>query len=340
MKRTLGCFSVYGALAALLVAIGVVGWTLLRGPTLFSPGPLTTRRQGAAPIQGYTSHAEMESRCTLCHLPWRGVATERCLACHVTIGDEIAARTGLHGRLDDPKSCADCHPDHLGREVDIVQTAVDNYPHDQVGFSLVRHQRLADGTAFVCADCHVAPEYVLDQATCAACHRGMDASFTERHIVNYGTGCLSCHDGRAMPGSFAHEAVFPLAGAHAKVACDTCHVSEARTQPSQACIACHEEPAIHRGGFGTNCAACHSTDGWLPARLRSHAFPLDHGIQAGEGEVSCLTCHPAGYAAYICYGCHEHQRDTIEGVHREEGMTDIADCARCHPTGQGEEESE
>jgi len=337
MKRTLGCFSVYGALAALVVAIGVGGWTLLRGPTLFSPGPLTAVRQETMSIQGYASHAEMESRCTLCHRPWRRVATERCLACHAAVENEIAAGTGLHGRLDDPEVCVACHPDHLGREADVARAALDRYPHDQVGFSLVRHQQLADGSASVCTDCHVPGGYALDRTTCAACHRGMDAVFAERHVADYGAGCLSCHDGRAMPDGFDHGAIFPLDGAHVDVACDTCHVPAAATRLSEACVACHEEPAIHRGGFGTNCAACHTVDGWLPARLRVHAFPLDHGKQAGEGEVSCLTCHPDGYVAYTCYGCHEHEPDAVERAHREDGMTEIADCARCHPTGQEEE---
>jgi hypothetical protein len=338
MKRTLGCFSIYGAIAALIVAIGVGSWMLLRGSTLFSPGPLTAVRQGSTAIQGYVSHAEMESKCTLCHRPWHRVATERCLACHAAVEREVATGTGLHGRLDDPKTCVACHPDHLGREADIAQAALDRYPHDQVGFSLVRHQQLTDGTPFACAECHAPGGYDLDVTTCTTCHSRIDAAFTGQHVADYGAGCLSCHDGRAMPERFDHGVLFPLDGAHGDLACDTCHVLEDATRLSGACVACHEEPAIHRGGFGTNCAACHSAAGWLPARLRAHAFPLDHGVPVSEAEIPCLTCHPDGYAAYTCYGCHEHEPDAVERAHREERMTEIEDCAHCHPTGQEEEE--
>jgi hypothetical protein len=334
MKRSLGCFSVYGVLAALVVAFAMTGWTLLRGPTLFSPGRLTAVREGTTPIQGYASHAEMESRCTLCHRPWLRVATARCVTCHTAVENEVAAGIWLHGELEGPEECVACHPDHLGREADIVQPALDRYSHDQTGFSLVRHRQLADGTDLVCTDCHVSGEDALDPTMCAACHRQMDVPFTERHIAEVGAGCLSCHDGRTIPDAFDHGAVFPIDGAHADLACDTCHLPGAVTRLSGGCLPCHEEPSIHRGGFGLNCAACHTVDGWQPARLRVHTFPLDHGRQIGEEETPCLTCHPEGYAAYTCYGCHEHQAEAIERTHRERSITEIADCARCHPTGE------
>jgi hypothetical protein len=341
MKKTLGCLSVYGLLAALVLAIALGLWTLLRGPTMFSPGPLTAVRGNGVPIQGIASHADAEPSCTLCHLPWRRIDPARCLECHTGVADEIAAQSGLHGPLDDPESCVSCHPDHQGREVDIAQAALDRYPHDVVGFTLARHQQRADGTDLVCADCHVAGGgYALDPRAaraCAACHRQIDAPFVEQHIAEVGAGCVSCHDGREMPDAFDHAAVFPLDGAHAAVVCDTCHAEPATTQPSAACAACHAEPAVHRGTFGTTCAACHTAEGWLPARLREHVFPLDHGVQAEDTPtVPCLTCHPDGYVAYTCYGCHEHQPDEVERAHRE--LDEYADCARCHPTGQDAEE--
>jgi len=47
-----------------------------------------------------------------------------------------------------------------------------------------------------------------------------------------------------------------------------------------------------------------------------------------------VTCHPDGYAVYTCYGCHDHRPDVVEREHREKGLIEIADCARCHPTGE------
>ena len=330
MKRPLGCLSIYGAIVALVVVIGVGIFWLINGATLFSPGPLTASSRGTAPLHGYASHADMTFKCTLCHRPWRKVDPVRCLACHTTVDEQIGARTGLHGRLDDAEACTLCHPEHQGREADIARAALNRFPHDQVGFSLVRHQRLTDGTAFACTDCH-APGYTLDQATCTTCHHQMDAAFMVRHIDRTGTGCLSCHDGKAMPDNLNHGVFLSLDGEHAGIACDGCHGQGSLKELSAGCITCHEEPAVHRGEFGTDCAACHTAQGWLPAHLRYHAFALDHGQQE---DVACLICHPANYVAYTCYGCHEHQPAEVERQHREEGVAEIADCAPCHPTGR------
>lgn len=333
MKRSLGCLSVYGLIVSVILVAGVGIWTLLKGATLFSPGPLTAMREGS-PLQGTASHAEVESRCTLCHRPWSSVDPARCLACHTAVDGQIAARTGLHGRLEDPEACTLCHPDHQGRQADIARAALDQFPHDQVGFTLIRHQRLESGAAFTCTDCH-SPGYTLNLATCTTCHHQIDAVFMDQHVADYGAGCLSCHDGSTMPDDLNHDTFFPLDGAHAGIACAGCHGEEALSSLSGACVTCHEEPQLHRGGFGTDCAACHTAQGWRPARLQYHAFPLDHGRQ---GDVPCLSCHPDTYVAYTCYGCHEHQPDQVEREHRELDIAEIADCVRCHPTGRGEQE--
>ncbi|MFM7402028.1 MAG: hypothetical protein ACKO4W_14110 [Bacteroidota bacterium] len=42
------------------------------------------------------------------------------------------------------------------------------------------------------------------------------------------------------------------------------------------------------------------------------------------------------------YGCHEHNRANTLAEHREEGISNINDCARCHKSpdehGEGEED--
>jgi hypothetical protein len=42
-------------------------------------------------------------------------------------------------------------------------------------------------------------------------------------------------------------------------------------------------------------------------------------------------------ARYTCYGCHEHSRSEVESEHREEGIGNLSNCVRCHPTGREEE---
>ena len=75
--------------------------------------------------------------------------------------------------------------------------------------------------------------------------------------------------------------------------------------------------------------------GWSPARYdRNHTFPTNHGEQ---GTIPCQTCHPESLSAYTCYSCHGHDQMETERKHREEGINDLQDCMRCHPTGEKEE---
>jgi hypothetical protein len=97
------------------------------------------------------------------------------------------------------------------------------------------------------------------------------------------------------------------------------------------CVACHEEPEVHAELFGLNCARCHNTEAWTPAVLTLHDFLLDHG---DKGEVDCQTCHSVNYASYDCYGCHtDHQEDEMVSFHLDERISEITQCAACHPTG-------
>jgi hypothetical protein len=75
------------------------------------------------------------------------------------------------------------------------------------------------------------------------------------------------------------------------------------------------------------CATCHQAPHWKPATFNHNRyFPLD-----GDHNVACTTCHLGGnYKQYTCYGCHEHQQARIIAKHREEGITNIQNCVRCH----------
>lgn len=96
------------------------------------------------------------------------------------------------------------------------------------------------------------------------------------------------------------------------------------------CAACHEEPAVHAGQFGLNCARCHTLQAWRPALLTRHAFLLDHG---GEGPVACQTCHTQTYAENTCYECHDHDPQEMQERHAEEAIFELENCAECHPSG-------
>ncbi len=336
MKKQLGCLSPTGLLAALIVVVCVGLYTARNGGALFSPGPVTAASPRHAPLDGYDSHAEFESQCARCHRPWRGADPLRCVACHTGVRDQVATRSGLHGQLQNPEACTLCHTEHQGRDADITAAALADFPHQQVGFSLVHHRQRADDQPFTCADCHPA-DYSFDPAICDACHADMDAAFMNRHLADFGPDCLACHDGSGAMSDFDHSIVFVLDGAHASLECNACHIDHQFKGIGSDCVSCHAEPEVHRGQFGADCAACHTTQAWTPAQLLEHTFPLNHGSRT---EVECKVCHPSNYVAYTCYGCHEHDPAQVQREHLEEGIRDFENCVECHPTGREEEGDE
>ena len=132
---------------------------------------------------------------------------------------------------------------------------------------------------------------------------------------------------------FDHANFFPLDGKHAEVKCSKCHADQKYKGVPTTCAECHKEPKIHAGIFGSECQDCHTANGWVPALLNKHTFPLDHG---GKGEVNCQTCHLNTYPEYTCYSCHDHQPEEITASHKRANISeaDLPDCTRCHAGGE------
>jgi hypothetical protein len=330
MKKELGCLSPSGLLVALLVIVAVTGYTFLKGGELFSPGPLSAASVGNITSMDIRSHADLQDQCTRCHYPWRGVDPLRCISCHTHVRDQFETRDGLHGQLENPDACTHCHTEHQGEHANITPNALGSLPHQQFGFSLVYHQNHPDGRQFACADCHTDTSYKPSQSLCKECHFALDATYITQHLMDFSENCLECHDGSGRLRGFDHNTVFALDGAHSELLCANCHVDGTYAGLSTDCKTCHEEPDVHRDLFGTQCATCHTTRVWAPARLLQHAFPLDHGSGADEG---CPVCHSVNYITYSCYNCHEHDREQVEQKHLEENIHDFENCVECHPTG-------
>ncbi len=262
--------------------------------------------------------------CEKCHNDgqFKGIASE-CVACHA----EPAAHAQMFGT-----DCIACHT-----PAGWLPATLEAVPFDHArdtGFSLVTHSTNFDGAAFTCRTCHPGSQPVsFNESLCVDCHRSAGAEFMAGHIAQFGQNCLDCHHGTGEMANFDHNQVWPLDGQHAALACDSCHINKIYQGTPTDCVGCHAEPAIHAGLFGTTCNNCHTSQGWQPARLTQHTFPLDHGEQ---GEIECATCHPATYTEYTCYNCHEHGPANTEREHREEGITppQLLACAQCHPTGQ------
>lgn len=248
------------------------------------------------------------------------------------------------------KSCVDCHPqpsshkgvfdancDQCHDPAGWQPAKLDGqqFDHEVTTFSLVHHSQDYQEQPIACIICHPGGLSSVDAGSCAACHGSQDAGFMQQHAAQYGSACMECHDGRDRMRNFDHQAVFPLEGSHAQIACLDCHKGGVYQTATPRCVECHAEPAIHVGFFGQECQECHSSTAWSPAFLKVHSFPLDHGE---GGLIACQTCHTVSYVEYTCYGCHEHQPDEIAREHLEEGVSpaELPNCTQCHPNGREE----
>ena len=349
-NRGLGFLSPWGVLGATLAALGLVVWAVLGGPAMFSPGPLNALGK-AKPLGGVSTHAELGNDCAACHAaPWSSdTMADRCVVCHREIGDEIKAGKGLHGGLVGPKAtatCHGCHTEHNGSAGALTVVDEANFPHDLTGYSLLAHEKMANGTSFTCVDCHPKDLASFDGATCLGCHTSLDAGLMKRHVATFGQQCVPCHDGVDRFGAdFDHNKLaFKLAGKHATVACAKCHADvgslDAFKRTPTDCAACHAEPDFHAGALGPQggrCGTCHTADGWTPAKFDlAHArFPIDHGGNEGGAAVgACRTCHPTTVSAYTCFGCHAHTPDRVQGQHEGRPIAELTDCVRCHEGGR------
>jgi len=336
MPRRLGCLTGAGLISAALTLLLSLGMIAVRGGSWFNPGPLNAQA-GGAELGGVTSHAATGGRCEACHsAPWDAATlTDRCLACHTDVADQLADPASLHGALKGQggdMACRGCHVEHRGAAADLTNLDPATFLHDAVGYTLAGHATLADGHSFACADCHTEKLTVFDVAVCADCHRQADAAYMQGHVADFGAACLSCHDGadRYSKRHFDHNRLpFPLTGKHADAACAGCH-ADARTAADlqaapQACVGCHQADDAHKGQFGTDCAACHQTAGWKPATFdhSKSAFPLTGKHVAAK----CESCHVNQVfrgTPQTCIGCHQ-----ADDAHKGQFGTD---CAACHQT--------
>lgn len=330
-NNRLGCLTGTGIIAALVTVFVLAGYVYAKGGLLYNPGPLNA--QSGEMLGGVTSHAGIGGNCKACHTaPWESAKmADRCAVCHTAIASQMSDVASMHGRMehDNPDlTCRHCHPDHRGPDAQLTVMDSGLFPHEVVGFSLNGHQLTASREPFTCDDCHHGDISVFASASCQTCHRQMDSSFALAHSLAYGDACLDCHDGVDRLGkNFKHDFAFRLTGSHIEVVCSKCHLdartfADFQTAP-QDCNSCHRTDEPHDGRFGTDCAACHSTSAWTPAKF-------DHNLAAfkleGEhAETECESCHRNGVyqgTPTDCYSCHK-QDDEHDGRYG-------TDCAACH----------
>jgi len=343
VRNRWGCFSVTGMVIALVVFVGVVGWTTMSGPGLFSPGGLNSASASRS-LGGVSTHAQLGNDCGACHTgPFSGEhMADKCLGCHREVGREISTGTGVHGRLIGAKTsptCGGCHTEHHGARGELTVTDGRGIPHELTGYSLKSHQRFIQAADLTCAGCHPNGYTKFDQTTCLACHQKLDPAFMSRHVADFGNDCLACHTGSGRDGAdFNHDKLpFRLTGKHEGVACKKCHTdmrsAQALKSTPQDCYSCHARKDPHKGAFGKQCDQCHTTATWDDAKFDHKIFPVNHGAE--ERKATCKTCHPKGTSTYDCYGCHAHTPTNVVRQHEGKRLAELTDCIKCHKGGRG-----
>ncbi len=247
----------------------------------------------------------------------------------ISPGDLVEGHEDVNGK------CLSCHEPFKGISSDkcIACHALEEIGKDTMES---KAQGMMAKSAF-----HVA----LANEKCTSCHtdhKGLKpdvsiSSFTHELLpVAERTNCNSCH---ALPDDKLHQ--------HLPSDCKTCHNTEGwkllvafnhdmiQGMDKTNCVSCHAAPADDFHQQSTeSCSACHTTRAWVPS-----TFEHDKYFRYDSNHPDkCKSCHlNNNYAVYTCYGCHEHSEAKILSEHREEGIYNITDCAKCHKSGNEDE---
>ena len=157
--------------------------------------------------------------------------------------------------------------------------------------------------------------------------------------------CAVCHSPQAwspprIAASFDHARVasFPLAGAHATVACKSCHTTLKFKEAPRDCVGCHTDP--HHGELGTTCARCHTPRSFLDRSEMARAHQLTRFPLTGAHiSVDCESCHArsaSGQMTFVaramaCNDCHLKDYQAARTPDHAGGNFSHS-CEQCHVT--------
>ncbi len=275
------------------------------------------------------AHAQLE--CDSCHTgaasgQFTGLSTD-CYSCHAR---DFRTTAFDHRTAGIPPTCEMCHnmDNWFGVKFDHARFT---------GFALTGMHATLDCTA-----CHTGGNFTLASADCYSCHaKDYNATTDPNHVqAQFPRDCGVCHSTATWANAnFDHSKTgFPLTGAHATLACISCHAS-GYTATSTNCVSCHQKdyngttnPNHRSAGFPTDCAVCHTTVAWQPASFdhSKTGFPLT----GAHTTVPCAQCHVGGrYAGTptTCSSCHlSDYNATTNPNHKAAGFP--TDCSICHST--------
>lgn len=314
---------------------------------------IAIQMRSVAQLHGVLYHGNPTLGCRHCHPEHRGANAPFTV---MNVGDFPHDSFGFslagHNRTkqSQPFTCKDCHNDGLTsfspdtcqnchQQIDIVFTqthvlefgtaclachdGVDrygkNFNHKNFAFQLIgKHAEIA------CSQCHLDARSIADLQSkskdCFSCHQKDDP-----HAGKFGNDCGVCHSSEGwQPAKFDHNlAAFKLEGEHANVKCEQCHINNVFKGTPSDCFSCHQKDDEHNGQFGTNCAACHTSNGWDNAKVDHSMFAFK--LDGKHANVKCEQCHinnvlkgtPAD-----CFSCHSKD-DQHNGKFGK-------DCSACH----------
>ncbi len=248
--------------------------------------------------------------CNDCHTAgYTSFDQTTCQTCHNTIDTLFTTAHILSFGTD----CLVCH--------DGIDTYGSDFDHNIYPFQLIGKHAEAD-----CSGCHLNAHSIPDLQSapqdCYACHAEEDA-----HEGRFGTDCGACHTPEGwQPAAFDHNlSAFKLEGKHADVPCESCHIDHVFIGTPTDCYSCHAADDKHNGSYGTDCAACHTPAGWLPATVDHSLFAFK--LDGAHASVPCESCHINNVFVGTpsdCYSCH-----AADDAHA--GSFGIG-CGSCHTT--------
>ncbi len=198
-----------------------------------------------------------------------------------------------------------------------------------------------------CTACHVRFDKSAQDRLCRDCHKPVAADIDAKrglHGRQEPKPCRTCHTdhkGREMNIAPIDEKVldhartdFALRGAHAKVACKSCHVPGRKHRDALgSCVECHRADDKHRGSLGAACYDCHGETSWKDGKY-DHA-KTRFALTGGHEKLKCRECHidlTFKGASTTCVGCHREDDKQHKGRLGDK-------CDACHATRDWKETS-
>jgi hypothetical protein len=301
-------------LLLLLLSLCVLPVQAESAKTLLMPGKV---------IQG---HAKYEDECEKCHKSFDKEAQDRmCADCHKDVGKDLADKTGFHGKMEEHKSCKECHAEHKGRNAQVVHLDEKQFDHKFTDYSLKGKH-----TKTECRQCHPRGEkHRKASHECSVCHKKDDDKV---HKGKLGKKCETCHteeDWKKI--SYDHDKLskYPLRYKHKDAKCKDCHKNNVYKNTPKDCYSCHkpDDDKSHKGHNGKKCESCHTELDWKKP-IFDHDKKTKFALKGKHKETKCKDCHTGDlYKDKLdmkCISCH---RKTDDKAHR--GRYGVK-CETCH----------